>query len=412
MFTVLMTRAGLVAGVLAAAVVLATTTSSVHAQTPTGTISGRVYDSGALAVPGATVTIASPNLQGTRSTITSANGDYIFRERPAGRLHHHCRAERICHDERDARRRCGTARPGRRHLAARGSERGRHGHRSGRCASPTPCRPRPTSSRSCLATLPTARTILSAVNLSPGAHATGPNNDITIGGAMSCENLFMLNGVADPGQHSRHAASRSSSRTRIQETTVVDLGHFRGIRTLHGRRRQRHHEVRRQQFSGSLRTTFTNDDWRTVSAVRRAESQRRPCPPTSSRSAVQSSGTGPGSLAPDAFSTSPRPTRPGYTRIPYSFTTTRSGSRARSRRHSGRVTTSAPPTPVFAKPRRTTCGRVRRRSWTSAACTRGSCRRTWCRSTTPARSNRTSSSRRSTRRASSRSRTPVGHRPI
>ena len=48
------------------------------AQSTTGTVSGRVVDGDALPVPGATVTATSPNLQGSRETVTSENGDYIL----------------------------------------------------------------------------------------------------------------------------------------------------------------------------------------------------------------------------------------------------------------------------------------------------------------------------------------------
>src|SRR3977135_880126 len=51
---------------------------------PTGTISGHVSDPDGLAVPGATVTVASPVLQGLRTTTTSSNGDYIIPFLPAG----------------------------------------------------------------------------------------------------------------------------------------------------------------------------------------------------------------------------------------------------------------------------------------------------------------------------------------
>src|SRR5262247_4089883 len=51
---------------------------------PTGTISGRVTDPQGLALPGVTVTVSSPNLQGTRSAVSSANGDYILPFLPAG----------------------------------------------------------------------------------------------------------------------------------------------------------------------------------------------------------------------------------------------------------------------------------------------------------------------------------------
>ncbi len=47
------------------------------AQIPTGTLSGHASD-GKAALPGVTVAIASPAMQGTRTTVTGASGDYIF----------------------------------------------------------------------------------------------------------------------------------------------------------------------------------------------------------------------------------------------------------------------------------------------------------------------------------------------
>ena len=51
---------------------------------PTGTISGQVTSPDKQPLPGATVTATSPNLQGTRTTTTSANGDYILPFLPPG----------------------------------------------------------------------------------------------------------------------------------------------------------------------------------------------------------------------------------------------------------------------------------------------------------------------------------------
>lgn len=54
------------------------------AQSTTGTISGRIVDAQGLPVPGVTVTATSANLQGTRETVTSENGDYILTLLPSG----------------------------------------------------------------------------------------------------------------------------------------------------------------------------------------------------------------------------------------------------------------------------------------------------------------------------------------
>ena len=50
---------------------------------PTGKLSGRVT-SGNEGLPGVKVTVTSPNLQGTKSTTTTNNGDYLFPSLPAG----------------------------------------------------------------------------------------------------------------------------------------------------------------------------------------------------------------------------------------------------------------------------------------------------------------------------------------
>ncbi|MBI3049147.1 MAG: TonB-dependent receptor [Acidobacteria bacterium] len=50
----------------------------------TGELVGTVTDQQNLVVPGAIVSVVSPALQGTRSTITEANGDYILRALPPG----------------------------------------------------------------------------------------------------------------------------------------------------------------------------------------------------------------------------------------------------------------------------------------------------------------------------------------
>ena len=53
---------------------------------PTGVVSGHVVDPDGLALPGVTVTAAAPVLQGVRTAVTSANGDYIIPFLPAGNL--------------------------------------------------------------------------------------------------------------------------------------------------------------------------------------------------------------------------------------------------------------------------------------------------------------------------------------
>src|SRR3954468_20635133 len=55
-----------------------------RAQSTTGTIRGHVNDAQGLALPGVTVSVTSPNLQGTRAAVTAANGDYVLTLLPSG----------------------------------------------------------------------------------------------------------------------------------------------------------------------------------------------------------------------------------------------------------------------------------------------------------------------------------------
>src|SRR5262245_27015732 len=58
--------------------------TTAFAQTTNATIAGHVEDSQGLALPGVAVNVSSPNLQGVRSAVTSANGDYVFTLLPPG----------------------------------------------------------------------------------------------------------------------------------------------------------------------------------------------------------------------------------------------------------------------------------------------------------------------------------------
>ncbi len=58
--------------------------SGAGAQLPTGTISGRVTSADGLSLPGVTVTVTSPSLQGGRVVDTSENGDFSVPLLPPG----------------------------------------------------------------------------------------------------------------------------------------------------------------------------------------------------------------------------------------------------------------------------------------------------------------------------------------
>src|SRR4051812_21458789 len=70
---------------LTAAWLILVSAGSLFAQgVQTGTIRGMVKDQQDLAVPGVTVTVTSPALQGPRSTVTDKEGLYAIRALPPG----------------------------------------------------------------------------------------------------------------------------------------------------------------------------------------------------------------------------------------------------------------------------------------------------------------------------------------
>lgn len=69
---------------LALAVLLAPATGAFSQGVQTGMLSGTARDADGLVLPGATVSVTSPSLQGARTTTTDGNGHYVIRGLPPG----------------------------------------------------------------------------------------------------------------------------------------------------------------------------------------------------------------------------------------------------------------------------------------------------------------------------------------
>jgi hypothetical protein len=239
-------------------------TGVASAQTATGSISGRVVDMQGLVVPGVTVTVQSPNLQGSRVALTSANGDYLFPLLPPGV--YTLTFEFSGFANRTETRDVGatqsvtvdmTMTP-----AGVREELTVFAARSDTFVSTVQSATNITATT--LAVLPTNRTLLAAVDLSAGVHSTGFQQAPMISGGMSTENVFMLNG-AQITENIRNAPLSLFIEDAIQEVTTTtsgisaEYGRFTGgivnaITKSGGNR-----------FNGSFRTTLTNDNWRSAS---------------------------------------------------------------------------------------------------------------------------------------------------
>jgi outer membrane receptor protein involved in Fe transport len=233
------------------------------AQSTSGTISGRVLDAQGAAMPGVSVTVESPNLQGIRSAITSGNGDYQFPLLPAGT---YTIAFEISGFERQQR----TVTVAPTQNVPLDVELGISGlNELVTVTAPAAEVLTKTAQvainlqQELVAALPTNRDINAAILLAPSVHPTGPNGAYSIAGSMSFQNLFMVNGVT-VNENLRGQPNDLYVEDAIQETTVAsggisaEYGRFTGgvvnVITKSGG----------NLFSGSFRETLNDDKWRTL----------------------------------------------------------------------------------------------------------------------------------------------------
>ncbi len=163
------------------------------AQVPTGNITGHVTD-GKDALPGVTVTVTSPNLQGSRTAVTTASGDYIIRFLPPG--DYRVRFELQGFQTLDTTIKISAAQDARLDAAMPQAKVAEEVTVTGSYETISATATASTTFESKLMnSLPVARDVGSYVSLTPGTANTGPNGATVIGGAMSFESLYMVNGV-------------------------------------------------------------------------------------------------------------------------------------------------------------------------------------------------------------------------
>jgi outer membrane receptor protein involved in Fe transport len=235
------------------------------AQNPTGKLSGHVTSDGK-PLPGVTVTAASPNLQGTRNAVTSANGDYFFASLPPGEYSVTFELSGLDtvklpvtvaaaqETSRDAE--MAVTRLKEEIVVTGNLETISEGPQSAT-----------TFTQKLVNQLPVNRSLEDIVALAPGVHATGPGKgadsqlaSFSISGAMSFESLFLINGVT-VNENIRGQAFDLFIEDAVQETTTAsagvsaEYGRFSGgvvnVITKSGG----------NDFSGSFRTSFGNQRW-------------------------------------------------------------------------------------------------------------------------------------------------------
>ena len=238
------------------------------AQVPTGSVSGRIADSDGGGIPGTTVTASSPNLQGARSVVSSEYGDYSLPLLPPGTytltfelsgFRTQTRTVSVAPTQNVALNVTLTV--------------GGVSETVNVVAESSPFVNTATVASSfrqeLMVTLPTNRTLSAAVIMAPNVHATGPNNTngsdggIAIGGAMSFDSLFLLNGVAVT-ENVRGQPFTLFIEDAIQETTISTGGMLADDGAAGGGLVNAITKSGGNLFSGSYRHSLNNDNWRAL----------------------------------------------------------------------------------------------------------------------------------------------------
>ena len=243
-------------------VVLVLMTSSAFSQTTSQLVGTVTSDNAPL--PGATVTISSPALQGVRTTVTGASGDYNFGALPPGQYSITINLQGMQTVRQNVTLR--LAQTSRADADLKLSSVSEAINVTAGAASVLETPQVSTSfDAATIERLPVGRNIQSRVLLAPGVNNDGPNNQIVINGAQSFDNLYLVNGVV-VNDTIRGQPQAAVIEDAIQETTLLtggisaEYGRFTGgvVNTIT--------KSGGNDFSGSFRDNLSNDKWASKTA--------------------------------------------------------------------------------------------------------------------------------------------------
>lgn len=228
------------------------------AQVPTGTLSGHVSD-GQGVLPGVTVTVSSPSLQGTRNAVTTENGDYIFRFLPPGEYRVRFELSGFTTLDQSIKISAGVSSKldATMPIAQVAEELTVTGSYETISSSATSSA---TYEGKLVSSLPTNRDVVNYVALSPGITQTGTLNNISIAGAMTFESLYLVNGVA-VSENLRGQVNPLYIEDAVEETTTstsnvsAEYGRFTGG-VVNALTKSGGNEIH-----GSFRDNLTNANW-------------------------------------------------------------------------------------------------------------------------------------------------------
>jgi hypothetical protein len=253
---------------LAFAAVLSFTPTFVYAQgTQMGSLSGTVSSTDGASLPGVTVTVTSPALQGERSTVSDASGAYSFRNLPPGNYKvRFTLAGFGTVDKAVSVTLSGFAVADTAMSVATVEETievlGEAPSMLTTTQVATNLKYSETVDR-----LAMNRNLSAIAELAPGLTDNGPNlGQVTIGGAFAYDNVFLLNGV-DINDNLFGTANNLFIEDALQEVTILTNGVSAEYGRFSGGVINAITKSGGNTFQGSWRTDVTNPSWQDESLV-------------------------------------------------------------------------------------------------------------------------------------------------
>ncbi len=240
------------------AAVLLVGSSIAFGQVVNGNLTGYVMMDKA-PLPGVTVTISSPNMQGTRSTTSDVNGNYNFAAVPPGTYKVTFEMQGMANVVRTTQ--VGVGQTGRADATMRLSS-------VAEAITVTASAPavlettevQSNMQQSVITSLPTSRTPTGVALLAPGTTSTGPRAALVISGATADQNLITVDG-ANIQENLRGQQHGLFIEDAIQETTILtgsisaEYGRFQGgvVNSIS--------KSGGNEFHGSYRDNLDNPAW-------------------------------------------------------------------------------------------------------------------------------------------------------
>lgn len=250
-------------------------TSAIAQGVQTGEITGVARDTGGLVLPGATVSVTSPALQGQRTTTTDENGQFVLRGLPPGTYTVVVELSGLQAFSRSIQVDLGRTSRVDAALGVAGVQ---------EAVTVTAEAPSIVTNTHAGANfreeevdkLAQPRTIQGIAQLSPGLTTNTPNaGQVTISGAFAYDNVFLIDGV-DTNDNLFGTSNNLFIEEAIEEVQVLTSGISAEYGRFSGGVVNAITKSGGNQFAGTFRVNLTNPSWTEETPFEREKNQTRP----------------------------------------------------------------------------------------------------------------------------------------